>query len=134
MPEGPLPVPRWSPAPIPTEEPLFGHAEPIRLSEVDPRAGHDMTNPIDRIIRRERDRLQLMNAQSDLVARVHAMDFFDIRHQLHPLYWYMKSQVPALRPLSGLTPGPDEAADFSLGLSLPGNTVWKVCFLLEHLV
>ena len=103
LPEGPPPVPEWSPAPIPTEDPLFGHAEPIRLSEVDPRAGHDMTNPIDQIIRRKRDRMQLMNAQSDPVARVHAMDLFDIRHQLHQLYWYVKSQVPALRPLCGLT-------------------------------
>ena len=74
-----------------------------------------------------------MNDISDPVARVHAMDLFDIKHQLHQLYWYVKSQVPALRPLSGLTPGPGEAADFHLGMSLPGNTVWKVCFLLEHL-
>ena len=36
LPDGPPPVPEWSPAPIPTEDPLFGHAEPIRLSEVDP--------------------------------------------------------------------------------------------------
>ena len=92
-----------------------------------------MTNPIDRIIRRERDRVQLMNAQSDPVAKVHAMDLFDIRHQLHQLIWYVKSQVPALRPLSGLTPGPGEVVNPHLGLSLPGNTVSKVCFLLEHL-
>ena len=37
LPEGPPPVPEWSPAPIPTEDPLFGHAKPIIVSEVDPR-------------------------------------------------------------------------------------------------
>ena len=45
----------------------------------------------------------------------------------------MKSQVPALRPLSGLSLGPGEVVNPHLGLSLPGNTVSKVCFLLEHL-
>ena len=123
MPNGPLPVPECSSAPIPTEDPLFGHAEPIRLSEVDPRAGHDMTNPIDRIIRRERDRVQLMNAQSYSVGKVHAMDLFDIRHQLDQLIWYMKSQVLALRPLSGLIPGLGEVVNPHLGLSLPGPGV-----------
>ena len=103
LPEGPPPVPEWSPAPIPTEDPLFGHAEPIRLSEVDPHAGHDMTNPIDRLIRRERDRMQMMSSQSNPIAKVHAMDLFDIRYQLHQLTWYVKNQVPALRPLSGLS-------------------------------
>ena len=92
-----------------------------------------MTNPIDWIIRRDRDRMQLMNSQSDPVAKVHAMDLFDIRHQLHQLTWYVKSQVLALCPLSGLTPGPGEVVNPHLGLSLPGNTVLKVCFLLEHL-
>ena len=92
-----------------------------------------MTNPIDRIIRRERDRMQLMNSQSDPVAKVHAMDLFDIRYQLHQLTWYMKNQVPALRPLSGLSPGPGEVIDMHLGLSLPGNTVSRICHLLEHL-
>merc|ERR1711873_334331 len=36
-------------------------------------------------------------------------------------------------PLSGLSPGLGEVVNPHLGLSLPGNTVWKVCFLLEHL-
>ena len=61
------------------------------------------------------------------------MDLFDIRYQLHQLTWYVKNQVLALRPLSGLTPGPGEMIDPHLGMSLPGNTVSKVCFLLEHL-
>ena len=129
----PQPAPEQSPAPTTTMDPLFGYAEPIRLSEVDSSAGPILTNPIDRIIRRERDRLKLMRNLKDQVARVHTMDLFDTKHQLHQLYWYVKNQVPALCPLSGLTPGLGEAADFHLGLSLPGTTVWKVCFLLEHL-
>ena len=32
LPEWPPPVPERSPAPITTEDPLFGYAEPIRLS------------------------------------------------------------------------------------------------------
>ena len=82
-PDWPPPAPDQSSAPTTTVDPLFGYAEPIRLSEADSRAGLDMTNPIDQIIRRERDRLQLMNDLSDPVARVHAMDLFDIKHQLH---------------------------------------------------
>ena len=92
-----------------------------------------MTNPIDRLIRREKDRMQMMSSQSNLIAKVHAMDLFDIRYQLHQLTWYVKNQVPALRPLSGLSPGPGEVINPHLGLSLPGNTVSRVCFLLEHL-
>merc|ERR1711895_7502 len=57
----------------------------------------------------------------------------DIRYQLHQLTWYVKNQVPALRPLSGLSPRPGEMIDPHLDMSLPGNTVSKVCFLLEHL-
>ena len=52
-PDGP-PVPEWSPATATAVDPIFGHAEPIIVSEVDPCAGHDMTNPLDRIIRREK--------------------------------------------------------------------------------
>ena len=49
LPEWLPPVSERSPAPFTTEDPLFGHAELIRLSKVDPRTGHDMTNLIDRI-------------------------------------------------------------------------------------
>ena len=77
--------------------------------------------------------MQMMSSQSNPIAKVHAMDLFDIRYQLHQLTWYVKNQVPALCPLSGLSPGPGEVIDLHLGLSLPGNTVSKVCFLLEHL-
>ena len=74
-----------------------------------------------------------MSSLSNPIAKVHVMDLFDIRYQLHQLTWYVKNQVPALRPLSGLSPGPGEMIDPHLGMSLPGNTVSKVCFLLEHL-
>ena len=114
-------------------DPIFGHAEPIIVSEVDPRAGYDMTNPLDRIIRREKDRMQMMSSLSNPVAKVHAMDLFDIRYQLHQLTWYVKNQVPALHPLSGLSPGPGEMIDPHLGMSLPGNTVVNICFLMEQL-
>ena len=59
--------------------------------------------------------------------------FFDIGYNLNQLTWYVKSQVPALRHLSGLTPGPGESIDHHLGMSLPGNTVGNICFLLEQL-
>ena len=131
-PRGP-PVPEWSPATATAVDPIFGHAEPIIVSQVDPRAGFDMTNPFDRIIRREKDRMQMMSSLSNPVAKVHTMDLYDIRYQLHQLKWYVKSQVPALCPLSGFAPGPGEMIDPHLGMSLPGNTVSKVCFLLEQL-
>ena len=57
-PEGP-PVPQWSPTTAAAVDPIFGHAEPIIVSEVDPRTGHDLSNPLDRIIRRERGRMQV---------------------------------------------------------------------------
>ena len=56
------PVPEWSPVPALSADPLYGHAEPIVVSADEPNTALDMTNPIDRIIRRERDRMQLMNA------------------------------------------------------------------------
>ena len=131
-PAGP-PVPQWSPTTATALDPIFGHAEPIIVSEVDPRAGHDMSNPIDRIIRREKDRMQLMRALDDPAAKVHAMDLHDIWYNLHQLTWYVKSNVPALRHLSGLTPGPGESINFHLGMSLPGSTVGNICFLLDQL-
>ena len=76
-PRGP-PVPQWSPTTTAAIDPIFGCAEPIIVSEVDPRAGHDMSNPLDRIIRRERGRIQLMRSLEDPRAKVHAMDLFDI--------------------------------------------------------
>ena len=79
-PDWPPPAPEQSQAPTTTMDPLFGYAEPIRLSEVDSSAGPILTNPIDRIIRRERDRLKLMRSLKDPVARVHTMDLFYIKH------------------------------------------------------
>ena len=76
--------------------------------------------------------MQMMSSLSNPIARVHDMDLYDIRYQLHQLTWYVKNQVLALHPLSGLTPGPGEMIDPHLGMSLPGNTVAKVCFLLEQ--
>ena len=128
-PTGP-PVPRRFPTTAAAIDPIFGRAEPIIVSEVDPRAGHDMSNPLDRIIRREKDRMQLMRSLDDPVAKVHAMDLFDIWYNLNQLTWYVKSQVPALHHLSGLTPGPGKSIDHHLGMSLPGNTVGNICFLL----
>ena len=127
------PVPQWSPTSAAAIDPILGLAEPIIVSEVDPRAGHDMSNPLDRIIRREKDRMQLMRSLDDPRAKVHAMDLFDIWYNLNQLTWYVKSQVPALRHLSGLAPGPGESIDHHLGMSLPGNTVGNICFLLEQL-
>ena len=45
----------------------------------------------------------------------------------------MKNQVPALHPLSGLTPAPGEIVDPHLGMSLPGNKVSNICWLLDSL-
>ena len=60
LPEWPLPVPERPPALSTTMDPLFGYDEPIRLSEVDSSAGPILTNPIDQIIRKERDRLCIL--------------------------------------------------------------------------
>ena len=48
------PAPQWSPTSTATVDPILGLAEPIIVSEVDPHAGHDMSNPLDRIIKRKR--------------------------------------------------------------------------------
>ena len=127
------PVPEWSPTSAATIDPMLGLAEPIIVSQVDPRAGHDMSNPFDRIIRRERDRMQLMQSQTDPVARAHLMDLFDIHYHLHQLCEYVKNQVPALRHLPRLAPGPGESVHHHLGMSLPGPTVSNICYLLEQL-
>ena len=127
------PVPEWSPTSTTTIDPLLGLAEPIIVSQVDPRAGHDMSNPIDRIIRRERERMQLMQSQTDPVARAHLMDLFDIHYHLHQLCEYVKNQVPALRHLSRLTPGPGEFVQHHRGMSLPGQKVSNICYLLDQL-
>ena len=74
-----------------------------------------------------------MRSLDDPRAKVHAMDLFDIWYNLNQLTWYVKSQVPALRHLSGLALGPGESIDHHLGMSLPGNTVGNICFLLEQL-
>ena len=127
------PVPEWSPTSNTILDPLLGLAEPIIVSQIDPRAGHDMSNPIDRIIRRERERMQLMRAQPNPVARAHLMDLFDIHYQLHQLCEYVKNSVPALRHLSRLTPGPNETALPHLGMALPGQKVSNICYLLDQL-
>ena len=114
-------------------DPLYGHAEPIVVSADKPNTVLDMTNPIDRIIRREKDRKLMMSSLSNPIARVHAMDLMDIRYQLNQLKMYVKNQVPALHPLSGLSPGPGEMIDPHLGMSLPGDKVSNICFLLENL-
>ena len=46
---------------------------------------------------------------------------------------YVKNQVPALCPLSGLFPRPGEMMDPHLGMSLPGDKVSNICFFLENL-
>ena len=70
------PVPQWCPTSAAAIDPILGLAEPIIVSEVDPRAGHNMSNPLDRIIRREKDRMQLMRSLDDPRAKVHPMDLF----------------------------------------------------------
>ena len=127
------PAPEWSPTSTTTIDPLLGLAEPIIVSQVDPRAGHDMSNPFDRIIRRERERMQLMQSQTDPVARAHLMDLFDIHYHLHQLCEYVKNRVPALQHLTRLTPGPGESVQHHRGMSLPGQTVGNICYLLEQL-
>ena len=79
------PVPEWSPVSVSSVDPLYGHAEPIVVSADEPNTVLDMTNPIDRIIRREKDRKLMMSSLSNPIARVHAMDLMDIRYQLHQL-------------------------------------------------
>ena len=74
-----------------------------------------------------------MDSLRTSATKVHRMDLFDISFQLNQLKWYMKNQIPALWWLSGFAPGPGEAIDPHLGMYLPGDTVGKICFLLEQL-
>ena len=77
--------------------------------------------------------MQLMRSQSDPRAWAHLMDLFDIHYNLHQLCEYVKSQVPALRHLTRLAPGPGESVHHHLGMPLPGKTVSNICYLLEQL-
>ena len=62
-----------SPATATFVDPIFGHAEPIVVSADEPNTAFDMTNPIDQMIRREKDRKQMMSSLNNPVARVHSM-------------------------------------------------------------
>ena len=66
----------------------------------------NIPNPIDRIVQREKDRKAKLSSFKHPMAKVHAMDLFDIRYQLTQLCDYLKGMVPALRPLARLVPGP----------------------------
>ena len=77
------PVPEWTPATAIATDPIFGFAEPIVVSPDVPTTVPDVTNPVDRLIQREKDRKLMMSSLSHPIARVHAMDLIDIRYQLN---------------------------------------------------
>ena len=127
------PVPEWSPAAVMSSDPIFGFAEPIVVSPDVPTTVPDVTNPVDRLIQREKDRKLMMSSLSHPIARVNVMDLMDIRYQLNQLCRYVKNQVPALCPISRLTPAPGKIVDPHLGMSLPVNKVSNICWLLDSL-
>ena len=75
-------VPEWSPASVLSSDPIYGYAEPIVVSPDKPTTVLEMTNPIDWLIGREKDRKLMMSSLSNPMARVYAMDLMDIRYQL----------------------------------------------------
>ena len=126
-------VPTWTPAAAIAEDPIFGFADPIIVSNAVSEPNLDVPNPIDNLVRREKDRKAKLSTLKNPVTKVHCMDLFDIRFQLAQLCWYLKRSVPALRPLARLVPGPGERIDPSKPRWLSGNQVSHLCQLLDSL-
>ena len=59
------------------------------------------------------------------------MDLFDLKHNFLRIYDNVKSSVPALRPLAGLVPGPNEQIPMYQVKFMPEEQVANFCFLLE---
>ena len=80
-----------------------------------------------------KDRRAKIAAFSHPMAKVHAMDLFDIWHHLSRLYNYIESTMPALCQLARLIPGPGERIDPQKPLWMNGYQVSNLCQLLESL-
>ena len=65
------------------------------------------------------------------LTKVYAMDLFYLKHNFLRIYDYIKSSVPALRPLARLVPGPNERVPMYLTKFISGEQVANLCFLLE---
>ena len=59
------------------------------------------------------------------------MDLFDLKHNFLRIYDYVKSSVPALRPLARLVPGPNERIPLYQTKFMTSQQVANLCFLLE---
>ena len=65
------------------------------------------------------------------LTKVHAMYLFDLKNNFLRIYNYVKSSVPALRPLARLVPGPNERIPLYQTKFLTGQQVANLCQLLE---
>ena len=101
------------------------------MSSFVPEPNSDVPNPIDNLVRREKDRKAKLSTLKNPVAKVHCMDLFDIRFQLAQLCWDLKRSVPALKSLARLVPGPGERIDLSKKRFLNANQVTHLCQLMD---
>ena len=112
-----------------TTDCVFGFADPITVSEVEPDQNQDIPNSIDRLVHREKDCKLRVGAFSHPMAKFHAMDLFDIKYHVSQLCDYMKRTVPSCHALAGLLPGPGERIYPMLPRSMNGAQVSNLCQL-----
>ena len=101
------------------------------VSQVVPNNNQQIANPVDRVEQMLKDRRVKVASFSHLRAKVHTIDLFDISHKFARLYHYVKSTVPALRPLARIVPGTGERIDPFRTHFMTGQQVSNLCQLLE---
>ena len=91
-----------------------------------------VANIIDRVEQMLEARKPKVKSFIHPLTKVHAMDLFDLKHNFLRIYDYVKSSVPALRPLARLVPGPNERIPMYQTKFMPDKQVANLCFLLEN--
>ena len=115
-----------------TTDPIFGFLNPIIVSQMVPERQPPISNPVDRVEQMLEARKSKVKSFSHPLTKVHAMDLFDLKHNFLRIYDYVKSSVPALRPLARLVPGPNERIPMYQVKFMPEEQVVNLCFLLEY--
>ena len=121
------------PAAAIASDPIFGFAGPIIVPDAVPEPNSDIPDPIDNLVRREKECKAKLSTLNNPITKVHCMDLFDIRYQLAQLCWYLKNSVPALRSLARLVPGPGKRIDPTKPRWMSGQQVSNLCQLLDSL-
>ena len=103
----------------------------IIVSQMVPERQPLIADPIDRVEQMLKARRTKVKSFSHPLTKVHTMDLFDLKHNFLRIYKYIKSSVPALRPLSGLVPGPNERIPMYQVKLMPEEQVVNLYFLLE---